>query len=118
MTFIVNILVTAIAVLIAANLLPGVQVDSFVTSLLVALVLAFMNAIVKPILTILTIPITLFTFGFFLLVINAGIILLTDKLVDGFSVNGFWWALFFSFLLSITTGILNMLMGSKKGNEE
>lgn len=118
MTFIVNILVTAIAVLIAANLLSGVQVDSFVTSLLVALVLAFMNAIVKPILTILTIPITLFTFGFFLLVINAGIILLTDKLVDGFSVNGFWWALFFSFLLSITTGILNMLMGSKKGNEE
>ncbi len=112
MNFIINILVTAVAVLIAANLLPGVKVDAFTTSLLVALVLAFMNSIVKPILTILTIPITLFTMGFFLLVINAGIILMTDKLVDGFEVSGFWWALLFSFILSITTSILNMLLGN------
>ncbi|MBL7918409.1 MAG: phage holin family protein [Bacteroidia bacterium] len=118
MTFIINILVSAVAVLIAANLLPGVHVDSFITSLLVALVLAFMNAIVKPIFTILTIPITIFSFGLFLLVINAGIIILTDKLVDGFSVNGFWWALFFSFIVSVTTGILNMFLGNKKENEE
>lgn len=112
MNFIINILVTAVAVLIAANLLPGVKVDAFTTSLLVALVLAFMNSIVKPILTILTIPITLFTMGFFLLVINAVIILMTDKLVDGFEVSGFWWALLFSFILSITTSILNMLLGN------
>ncbi len=112
MNFIINILVTAVAVLIVSNLLPGVKVDAFTTSLLVALVLAFMNSIVKPILTILTIPITLFTMGFFLLVINAGIILMTDKLVDGFEVSGFWWALLFSFILSITTSILNMLLGN------
>ena len=113
MNFIINILVSAVAVLIASHLLPGVSLDSFWTSLLVALVLAFMNSVVKPILTILTIPITLFTLGFFLLVINAGIILLTDKLVDGFQVNGFWWALLFSFILTITTSVLNMLIGNK-----
>lgn len=113
MNFIINILVSAVAVLIASRLLPGVSLDSFWTSLLVALVLAFMNSVVKPILTILTIPITLFTLGFFLLVINAGIILLTDKLVDGFQVNGFWWALLFSFILTITTSVLNMLIGNK-----
>jgi putative membrane protein len=118
MNFIVNIIVTALAVLISAYLLPGVNVDTFTTSLLVALVLAFMNSIVKPILTILTIPITLFTMGFFLLVINAGIIIMTDKLVDGFEVNGFWWALLFSFILSITTGILNAIAGNKKEEEE
>jgi putative membrane protein len=112
LNFITNILVTALAVLITSHLLPGVSLDTFWTSLLVALVLAFMNSVVKPILTILTIPITLFTMGFFLLVINAGIILLTDKLVDGFQVNGFWWALLFSFILTVTSSILNMLLGN------
>lgn len=117
MNFILNIIITSVAVLIAANLLPGVQVDSFTTSLLVALVLAFMNSIVKPILTVLTIPITLVTMGLFLLVINALIIIMTDKLIDGFQVSGFWWALLFSFILSITTSILNMFFGNS-GNEE
>lgn len=112
MNFILNIIVTSVAVLLVANILPGVKVDTFTTSLLVAIVLAFMNSIVKPILTILTIPITMITMGLFLLVINGAIILLTDKLIDGFEVHGFWWALLFSFILSITTGILNMLMGN------
>lgn len=117
MNFIVNIIVTALAVLISAYLLPGVKVDTFTTSLLVALVLAFMNSIVKPILTVLTIPITLVTMGLFLLVINGGIIILTDKLIDGFEVNGFWWALLFSFILSITTGILNAIAGNRQEEE-
>lgn len=112
MRFILNIIITAIAVLIVANLLPGVHVDTFSTSLLVALVLAFMNAIVKPALTILTIPITMVTMGLFLLVINGGIIIMTDKLIDGFEVRGFWWALLFSFILSVTTSILNAIIGN------
>ncbi len=118
MNFITNIIVTSLAVLIVSHLLPGVKVDSFTTSLLVALVLAFMNAIVKPVLTILTIPITLLSFGIFLIVINGLIIILTDKLVDGFEVRSFWWALLFSFILSITTGILNMIIGNNKREEE
>lgn len=118
MNFFINIIVTAVAVLIASNLLPGVRVDAFTTSLLVALVLAFMNAIVKPILTILTIPITLLSMGLFLIVINGLIIILTDKLVDGFEVRNFWWALLFSFILSITTGILNMIIGNNDRSRE
>jgi putative membrane protein len=78
---------------------------------MVALALAFLNAIVKPIFTILTIPITIFTLGFFLLVINAVIIILAERLVSGFHVDGFWWALLFSLILSIVTGILNALFG-------
>lgn len=73
--------------------------------------LAFLNTIVKPILTILTIPITVFTLGFFLLAINAFIIIFAGKLVSGFHVDGFWWALLFSLILSVFTGILNTLFG-------
>lgn len=81
------------------------------SALLVAVVLAFLNSIVKPILTMLTIPITIVTLGFFLLAINAFIIIFAEKLVSGFHVNGFWWALLFSLILSVCTGILNMLFG-------
>jgi putative membrane protein len=81
------------------------------SALLVAVVLAFLNSIVKPVLTILTIPITIFTLGFFLLAINAFIIIFAEKLVTGFHVSGFWWALLFSLILSVCTGILNMLLG-------
>ncbi len=78
---------------------------------MVAVVLAFLNAIVKPILTILTIPITILTLGLFLLVINALIIIFAEKLVHGFRVEGFGWAILFSLVLSLFTGILNMLFG-------
>jgi putative membrane protein len=77
----------------------------------VAVVLAFLNTIVKPILTLLTIPITMLTLGLFLLVINALIIIFADKLVNGFQVDGFFWALIFSLALSLFTGVLNMLFG-------
>jgi putative membrane protein len=85
---------------------------------MVAVVLAFLNSIVKPVLTVLTIPITIFTLGFFLLVINALIIIFAEKLVSGFHVYGFWWALLFSLLLSLCTGILNMLFGVKEKEDK
>jgi len=103
-------------VFLVSRFLPGVHVDEYLTALLVAVVLAFLNAIVKPILTILTIPITIFTLGFFLLAINAFMILLAGRLVEGFHVDGFWTALLFSLVLSICTGILNALFGV--GREE
>lgn len=83
---------------------------------MVAIVLAFLNAIVKPILTILTIPITILTMGLFLLAINALIIIFAEKLVPGFRVEGFGWAMLFSLILSLCTGILNMIFGVN--NEE
>lgn len=85
--------------------------DDYLSALMVAVVLAFLNTIVKPILTILTIPITVVTLGLFLLAINAFIIIFAEKLVSGFHVSGFWWALLFSLILSVCTGILNMLFG-------
>ncbi|MBX3164013.1 MAG: phage holin family protein [Bacteroidetes bacterium] len=114
MNFILKLIISAAAVFIVAYLLPGVSVENYVTALLVALALAFLNAIVKPILTILTIPITIITLGFFLLVINALIIIFASKLVNGFHVSGFFTALLFSFVLSICTGFLNFLFGVGK----
>ncbi len=118
MKFIINTLVSAVAVLISAWLLPGVHVTDYVSALLVAVVLAFLNAVVKPILTILTIPITFFTLGFFLLVINALIIILASKIIPEFHVSGFWWALIFSLILSLVTGILNMFVGNSEKEED
>jgi putative membrane protein len=112
MNFLAKLLLSALAVLLVAHIAPGVTLQNGISdALLVAVVLAFLNTIVKPILTILTIPITLFTLGFFLLAINAFIILFADKLVSGFHVAGFWYALLFSIILSIITGILNVLFG-------
>ena len=120
MDFIIKLIISTLAVLISSYLLPGVNIEgnNFFTALLVAAVLAFLNAVVKPIMVILTIPITIVSLGLFLIVINACMILLASKLVDGFHVNGFWWALLFSFILSITTSILESLkQKDQNGND-
>src|SRR5688572_7936206 len=101
-----RIIVTSIVAFGLSYLLEGIKFDSFWTAIIVAIVLAVLNAIVKPILILFTLPITLVTFGLFLFVINALIILLAEKLVSGFSVAGFWWALLFSLLLSLITSLL------------
>jgi len=101
MNGVVRFLLSGLAVLLTAYLLPGVHVEHYGYALLVAAVLSFANVIVRPIFVILTIPITVFTLGLFLLVINALIILLVDYLVPKFDVDGFWWALAFSLILSV-----------------
>ena len=107
MNFIVRILVTAIVAFGLSYILgSGVHIDKFSTALILAIVLAILNAFIKPILIILTFPITIVTLGLFLFVINALIILLAARFVDGFKVDGFWWALLFSLLLSILTSLL------------
>jgi putative membrane protein len=107
MKFVIRILISTLAVLITCYILPDrmVKVDGFVTALIVAAALAFLNAVVKPILIVLTIPITMITLGLFLLAINAGMILLADRFIDGFYVGGFWSALLFSILLSVVTSV-------------
>lgn len=101
MYVIVKLLVTAILVTLLSNFLGGIAVDGFATSIVVAIVLALLNLFVKPILILFTLPVTILTFGLFLLVINALLIMLCNELVDGFSVANFWSALLFSILLSI-----------------
>lgn len=113
MKLIFQLILTALVVLVLAEVLPGVGVESFVTSLIVAVVLALLNMTVKPLLVFLTLPATLITFGLFLLVINAVIILLVDWLIPGFGVDGFWWALLFSLLLTITQSLLFRLTKNK-----
>jgi len=117
MNFIIQLIVSALAILISSYILPGVNVENITTALLVAAVLAFLNAVLKPLMIFLTIPVTVITLGSFLLVINAAIILLTDKLIDGFHVRGFWWALIFSLLLPFVTSLLNGLQVKSKNNE-
>jgi putative membrane protein len=111
MKFILKIIISALAIIVSSLLLPGVEISSAWNALVVAAVLSFLNAIVKPIMIILTIPITIFTLGLFLVVINALMILLAAYLVDGFSVNGFWYALLFSIVLSLTTTVFEKLAG-------
>lgn len=106
MNIILRIIISAVVAFALSYVLRGVHLQSFVTALVLAIVLGLLNVIVKPILIILTLPITLFTFGLFLFVINALIILLAAKFVSGFQVDGFWWALLFSLLLSVLTSFL------------
>lgn len=109
MGFLVKLLISTVAVIIGAYLIPGVGVDSIVTAVIVAIVLGLLNAIVKPILVILTIPVTIVTLGLFLLVINVIIIYLADYLVPGFSVSGFIAALLFSLVLAVVGWILDSI---------
>lgn len=104
-------ILSAVAVLFTAQILPGVQVSGILDALLVALVLSFLNTFLKPVLLILTIPVTLLTFGLFLLVINAIIIVVADALLDGLNVNGFGWALLFSLILSVINALLQSMTG-------
>jgi putative membrane protein len=105
MKVILRLLVYTCAVLITSWLLPGVTVENFATAIMVAIALAILNTFIRPILVFLTIPVTIVTLGLFLLVINALIIMLIGKIIPGFIVDGFWWALLFSVILSIIAAL-------------
>ncbi len=115
MKTVLRILLTAVAVFILSYVLPGVAVADYWSAVIVAVVLGLLRIVVKPILVILTFPITVVTLGLFLLVINAIIIMMADYFIGGFAVKNFWWALIFSLLLSLLQSILySMVEGDKK----
>ena len=116
MKLILRVLLSALAVVILARILPGVGVDSYTTAIIVAIVISLLNFLVKPLLIILTLPVTILTLGLFLLIINAIIILMADGLIDGFSVQNIWWALLFSLLLSLLQSIFNSFLKVDKSN--
>jgi putative membrane protein len=118
MGFLLKLVLTALAVIVTSSVLPGVFIENAWTAVIVAAVLSFLNAIIKPLMIILTIPITIFTLGFFLLVINAFMILLTDRIVDGFEVESFFTAFLFSIVLSIVNWVFEGLSSSSKKEEE
>jgi putative membrane protein len=109
MGILINWLLSALVILSAAYVLPGVKIEGFFTALVVALILGVVNAVLKPILVILTLPINILTLGLFTLVINALLIMLTSSLVPGFRVESFWWALLFGILLSVINAFLDKI---------
>ena len=106
MRSIIYIIINAFAALSAAYILPGISLHNWVTALVVAVVLGVLNAVVRPILIFMTLPVTVVTLGLFLLVINAVMVLLAAWLVPGFKVDGFWWALAFSVTVSLINSVL------------
>lgn len=109
MKILINWLISALAIFSAAYLLEGVKVENFTTALVVAVVLGIINAIVKPFLILLTLPINMLTLGLFTLVINAALIMLTTYIVPGFTVASFWWALIFGVILSLINSFLHKI---------
>jgi putative membrane protein len=108
-TLILHLFVDTLAILTGAYLLPGVAVDGLLTALVVAIVLGVVNVLLRPLLVVLTLPLTILTLGLFLFVINALMIVLVAKLVPGFHVSNFGWALAYSLLITVVSSFLNFL---------
>ena len=115
MRFLARLLLNGVAIIVAAWLLPGIHITGPVPALVAGVILGFVNAIVRPVLFLLTLPFTLITLGLFIFVLNAICFGLTAWLVPGFSVDGFWWALLGALLVSIVSWILNgVFVGSRE----
>ena len=110
MGFLLSWLISAVAIVITAYLLPGVRLSGFLAALITAVVLGLVNAVIKPVLILLTLPLNILTLGLFTLVINALLIMLTSAIVPGFSVSSFWQALLFSLVLAVVNYVLQLII--------
>ena len=109
MKAIIKLILMGVAVMISAYVIPGVYVDGFLVAVVVAVILALVNLVIKPVVTILTLPINILTLGLFTFIINALMILLVSSIVPGFTVVGWISAILFSIVLSLVDGILDAL---------
>ncbi len=107
MKLLTRLLLTTLTLLVVANYVPGINVDGFYPALIAAIMLGLLNLIIRPILIILTLPVTIITVGLFVLVINASLFWFAASFIDGFSVAGFWPAFFGSIIVSIVSTIGN-----------
>lgn len=114
MNFLTRLIVSSAAVLLASYLVNGVEVSGLISAIMVAFFLGLLNVLLRPVLVLLTIPITFFTFGLFLFVINAILVMMVDGVVSGFSVSSIWTAMLFSLILSIINSLLNALFDNKQ----
>ena len=106
-----NLVINTLSIFAVSYILTGIQIDTLTTALIVAIIMAVLNVTLKPLLVIITIPLTIITFGLFLLVVNVLVLYAADYLIDGLHITGFWWALAFSLLVSLVNSIL---MGPEK----
>ncbi|MDN3690565.1 phage holin family protein [Cyclobacterium jeungdonense] len=111
-SILIQLAVAGLVIIFTGYLLPGIVVDDWITGVIIAALLALLNLTIKPILIFLTIPITILTLGLFLLVINALLVMLAAALIQGFTVDNFWWALLFSLVLSLVNSILGISLGN------
>ncbi len=110
MPMVLYLLISTIAVFVTGYILPGIKIDSFLTALVIAVVLGFINTFVRPIILLLTLPINILTLGLFTFVIMALMVMLTSAIVPGFLVAGFWWALAFALVFAILNGFLSSVL--------
>ncbi|MEZ4281325.1 MAG: phage holin family protein [Myxococcota bacterium] len=113
MGFLIRMAITALGLWLASRLVPGVSLEGPLTFVFAALWLGVVNAVVRPIVFLLTLPVTLLSLGFFLLVINAGMVALVAWLLPGFSLSGFWAALGTSIVVGLTGWIGSAFIGEK-----
>jgi len=106
---IIKLLISTLAVIITAYVLPGIVVESILAAIVVAIILGIVNTLLKPILIILTLPINILTLGLFTFIINGAIVLLTSSIVHGFHVKNLLWAILFSIIISLVSSFLNAL---------
>ena len=107
MEFLISLLLGTIAVFVTGYILPGVHIEGWTTALILSIVLGLINAFIKPILLLLTLPINILTLGLFTFVIMALCVLLASAIVPGFKVDGFWWAMAFGVVLAIVNSFIN-----------
>ncbi|MCF7803576.1 MAG: phage holin family protein [Candidatus Marinimicrobia bacterium] len=108
--FLTRWFVTFCAVLLTERILPGIHAEGVLTLIVTALLLGILNAVLRPVLLVITLPITIMTFGLFALVVNGIVLALTSVLIPGFFVAGFWSAVFGALLISIAGALINQLM--------
>lgn len=113
MRFLIHWLVTGVALWVTAYVLPGVVVSSWQALAIAAIVLGLLNALVRPVLVLLTLPITILTLGLFYLVVNGLVFLLAARLVPGFEVSGFWWAVLGALVVSLVSWFVGSLVGKR-----
>ena len=109
MKTIIHFLISTLAILVTAYVLPGVHVSGFVSAFVLAVILGVINTIIRPILILLTLPLTIFTLGLFALVINALLVMLASSIVPGFTIDGFLWAFVFGIVLAVVSFVLGAL---------
>ena len=110
MIWIIRIIVNALAVFLIAQFIPGIHVDTFLTAIWAGLLLGLINTFIKPVLTLLTLPLNILTLGLFTFILNAALFWLTSSLIQGFSVDGFIPAFIGALLMTVISWVINMVM--------
>jgi len=111
--FLIRLTLNALALILVASILPGIEVKGLIPAIAAALLLGFFNAFLRPVLILLTLPLSLLSFGLFILVINGFLLKLVAWMVSGFTVQGFWPAVFGALLISVTSWLLNLLINEQ-----